>query len=189
MWGVAAPFMQWPQSSVPIRTPSYEIGEFTYFSPTLSLNAWKPGERIVIGKFCSIGEHVVIATGGMRRTDLAALFPFDHEIYRTTPDTTIGHDVWIGMASMVVGGVQVGHGAVLATGSVVLTDVPPFAIVAGNPARVVRYRFSEEMVKRLLRIAWWDWPIEKIAANRSWFFEPIDAFARQFDPDPEAEHQ
>ena len=188
MWTPTIPSVpshpQWPQFSVPIHTPWYDIGEFTYFSPTLSLNAWRPGERIVIGRFCSIGEHVVIATGGQRRTDLAALFPFDEGAYRTTRDTTIGNDVWVGMHSMVLGGVSVGDGAVVASGAVVMSDVPPFAVAVGNPARVVRYRFSDEVVRRLLRIAWWDWPLEQIAANREWFLQPVQAFADRFDPEP-----
>lgn len=176
------PFGSWPQFPVPIRTPWYEIGEYTYFSPTLAMHAWRPGERIIIGRFCSIGEGVVLATGGLRRTDRAALFPFDESAYRTTSPTTIGHDVWLGMHAMVLGGVTVGHGAVVAAGAVVSSDVPPFAIVAGNPAQVMRYRFSDGTVRRLLRIAWWDWPIERIAAAREWFLGPIEAFVEHFDP-------
>ena len=75
-------------------------------------------------------------------------------------DTIVGHDVWLGYSALVLPGVRIGHGAVVAAASVVARDVPPYAIVAGNPARVVRSRFSEEDVERLLRAAWWDWPID-----------------------------
>ena len=77
-------------------------------------------------------------------------------------DTVVGHDVWLGYSALVLPGVTIGHGAVVAAGSVVARDVPPYAVVAGNPARVVRSRFSEEDVERLLRAAWWYWPIELV---------------------------
>lgn len=178
--------LPWHQSSLPISTPSFDIGEFTYFSPDLTLKTWIDGERITIGRFCSIGERVYIATGGNRRTDLAALFPFDTSTYRTTANTRIGNDVWIGSHAIILGGVIVGHGAVIGSGAVVFSDVPPFAIVAGNPAKVVRYRFSEPIVARLLKVAWWDWPLEKITLNRPWFYRPIEEFVRQFDPEGES---
>src|ERR687890_149200 len=73
-------------------------------------------------------------------------------------DTVVGNDVWLGYEAIVMAGVTIGDGAIVAAGSVVAGDVPPYAIVAGNPARVVRSRFAEEDVQRLLRAAWWDWP-------------------------------
>jgi acetyltransferase-like isoleucine patch superfamily enzyme len=175
--------MHWPQFSVPISTATYEIGEFTYFSPDLSLMTWISGERIIIGKYCSIGEHVAITTGGMRRTDLPALFPFDFEtVYRSTANTTLGNDVWVGAHAIIGNGAQIGDGAVVASGAVVFSDVPPFAVVAGNPAQVVRYRFSKLVVDRLIRIAWWHWPVEAVFANRGWFLRPIEEFVEHFDP-------
>jgi virginiamycin A acetyltransferase len=77
-------------------------------------------------------------------------------------DTVVGHDVWLGYSALVLPGVTIGHGAVVAAGSVVVGDVPSYAVVAGNPAQVVRSRFSEEDVERLLRAAWWNWPIELV---------------------------
>lgn len=166
-------------------TPWAQIGKHTYYTPGLVLKTWVPGERIIIGKFCSIADQVVIFTGGMRRTDTAALYPFDaRRAYRTTEHTTIGNDVWIGYHATIVGGVTVGDGAVIASHSVVFSDVPAFAVVAGNPAEIVRYRFSRGIVERLLRIAWWDWPDWKITANMDWFDRPIREFVDQFDPQP-----
>jgi virginiamycin A acetyltransferase len=77
-------------------------------------------------------------------------------------DTVVDHDVWLGYSALVLPGVTIGHGAVVAAASVVARDVPPYAVVAGNPARVVRSRFSEDDVERLLRAAWWAWPVELV---------------------------
>jgi virginiamycin A acetyltransferase len=80
-------------------------------------------------------------------------------------DTVVGNDVWIGYDSMVMPGVTIGDGAIIATRSVVVSDVPPYAIVGGNPAKVVRRRFSDEIVAALLEIAWWNWSAERISQN------------------------
>jgi virginiamycin A acetyltransferase len=80
-------------------------------------------------------------------------------------DTMIGHDVWIGYHVLVMPGVHVGHGAIIASGSVVVHDVPDYDIVGGNPAQLIRRRYSEEDIARLLTIAWWEWPVEHISAH------------------------
>jgi virginiamycin A acetyltransferase len=206
--------------------PSWiQIGKHTYHGRSLGLGAWSPGEKVIIGKYCSIGDQVAILTGGGHRTDIASTYPLDVAIaikdgsyrgqlplnkigvglspsvaarlrqlfdflrwrminrtYQTTKNTTIGNDVWVGFRAMILGGVTIGDGAVIASGSVVFTEVPPYAIVAGNPAKIIRYRFSKEIVERLLRIAWWDWPDEKISENIEWFYKPINEFVAQFDP-------
>lgn len=74
----------------------------------------------------------------------------------------IGNDVWFGYDSLVMGGVTIGDGSIIATRAVVTKDVPPYSIVAGNPAKVVKKRFDEQTTERLLRLSWWDWDIEKI---------------------------
>ena len=80
-------------------------------------------------------------------------------------DTIVGNDVWLGYGALVMPGVNIGHGAVVAAGSLVASDVPPYAIVAGNPARVVRRRYDDADVERLLRAAWWDWPVELVSEH------------------------
>jgi acetyltransferase-like isoleucine patch superfamily enzyme len=94
----------------------------------------------------------------------------------------IGSDVWIGYGSMVIGALTVGHGAIVGAGSVVVSDVPPYAVVVGNPARVIRRRFSPIAIAAMLRIAWWDWPAEKVVENGEWFIRPINEFIEHFDP-------
>jgi len=135
-------------------------------------------ERLVIGRFCAIASGVRFLMPGANHADVGpSTFPFGvfgppwdttMDIVMSAPsrgDTVVGHDVWLGYSALVLPGVSIGHGALVAAASVVARDVPPYAVVAGNPARVVRSRFSEEDVERLLRAAWWNWPIELVTAN------------------------
>jgi acetyltransferase-like isoleucine patch superfamily enzyme len=96
----------------------------------------------------------------------------------------IGNDVWIGYRAMVLGAVTIGDGAVIAAGSVVLSDVPAYALVAGNPAKVVRHRFSASTIAALERLAWWAWPDEQILENAEWLMRPIGEFVAQFGDAP-----
>ena len=98
-----------------------------------------------------------------------------------SPPLAIGSDVWIGFRATILGPVTIGHGAVVGAGAVVASDVPPYAVVAGNPARVLRMRFEPDTVEQLLRIAWWDWPEEQIVANGEWFLRPAAEFAEHFE--------
>lgn len=94
---------------------------------------------------------------------------------------TIGNDVWIGWGARLIGPIAVGDGAVISAGSVVLGDVPPYSVVAGNPATVVRTRFSKESIERLLTLRWWDWPRDKVKANWWWFTQPVKVFLDHFE--------
>ena len=77
-------------------------------------------------------------------------------------DTVIGNDVWIGYQAMIMPGVKIGNGAIISTRSVVTSDVPPYAVVGGNPARVIKKRFTDDIILALEKLAWWDWPVEQI---------------------------
>ncbi|RCS24785.1 antibiotic acetyltransferase [Phyllobacterium salinisoli] len=137
------------------------------------------GDRLVIGRFCAIAANAkFIMNGANHPMDGFSTFPFgifggewqdrfDMEKFGRAfrGDTVVGHDVWIGMEATIMPGVTIGDGAVVATRSVVSRDVPPYAIVAGNPARVVKMRFDEATILRLLDIAWWNWPVDKITRN------------------------
>jgi acetyltransferase-like isoleucine patch superfamily enzyme len=98
----------------------------------------------------------------------------------------IGPDVWIGYGATILGAVTVGAGAIVGARSVVTRDVPPYTVVAGSPARPLRRRFDDATVQALLRIAWWDWPEDRVVANAEWFLAPAEEFAARFDPEPEA---
>lgn len=137
------------------------------------------GDRLIIGPFCALAHGVrIFMNGGTHAMDGFSTFPFnifgngweqgfDPESWtvQNRGDTTIGPDVWIGDHATLMPGVTIGAGAIIAAGSVVSRDVPPFAIVAGNPAREVRQRFDAATVAELLDIAWWDWPVERIGRN------------------------
>ncbi|MEH3118999.1 MAG: CatB-related O-acetyltransferase [Methylorubrum populi] len=164
-----------------------EVGAYTYYDDPAGPQAFLDailyhfpfiGDRLVIGKFCAIASGTrFLMNGGNHRLDGLSTYPFPifggawigrHEKELDFPnrgDTVIGHDVWLGFRSTVMPGVSVGDGAVVAAHAVVAADVPPYAIVAGNPARVVRRRFSDEEAARLRAVAWWDWPIERITAH------------------------
>lgn len=132
-----------------------------------------------IGKYCSISWNVSI-TGNTHDYKTLSPHPLSHFssfgfVEENTPLTyktvKIGNDVWIGMNACILPGVQIGNGAIIGAGSVVTKDVPDYAIVAGNPARVIKYRFSDEIITCLLQCKWWDWPKEIITKNLDFFQE------------------
>ncbi|WP_025617272.1 CatB-related O-acetyltransferase [Salinispora cortesiana] len=166
-----------------ITSPLIEVGEFTYYDDPDDPTAFEVRnvlyhygpERLVIGKFCALGEGVrFIMNGANHRLDGPSTFPFpimggswsEHfDLIANLPgrgDTVVGNDVWFGYHTMIMPGVHIGSGAIIASGSVVVDDVPEYSIVGGNPARVIRRRFHEEEVARLMALAWWDWPLQHI---------------------------
>lgn len=100
----------------------------------------------------------IFGNGQEKATPLEKELPFKG-------DTIVGNDVWIGYESTIMPGVKIGDGAIIAAKSVVINDIPPYAVVGGNPAKVIKQRFDNETIKELLEIAWWDWDIKKISAN------------------------
>lgn len=149
----------------------YKIGEHTYGFPRVL--SWGEGSTLEIGRYCSIAEEVVILLGGEHRPDWITTYPFSATFPeasefsghpRSKGNVVIGHDVWIGQGAMILSGVTVGNGAVVAARSLVVDDVPPYAVVGGNPARIIRYRFSSSQIEALESIQWWHWPREKIVA-------------------------
>lgn len=147
------------------------MGRGTYGQP---LVATYPGDtaRVTVGAFCSIALDVVLMDGGDHRTDWVSTYPFRaryglpgafRDGHPTSKgDIAIGNDVWIGRGARIMSGVTVGDGAVIGAYSLVTRDVAPYAIVVGQPARELRRRFDERQIGALQRIAWWDWPLEKI---------------------------
>ena len=101
--------------------------------------------------------------------------------YKGSAQTIIGHDVWIGVGAYIGAGVSVGHGCVVGAKAVVTKNTPPYSVVVGNPARIVKLRFSPSEIERLLRLEWWNWPDEKVRSSIEWFYRPISDFLDHFE--------
>ncbi|HNX04991.1 MAG TPA: Vat family streptogramin A O-acetyltransferase [Opitutales bacterium] len=170
-----------------VKNPNIVVGDYTYYDdPEDSENFERNvlyhypfiGDRLVIGKFCAIATGVkFIMNGANHKMSGLSTHPFpifgqgwekalpSLEDLPFKGDTVVGNDVWIGYEAMIMPGVHIGDGAIVAARSVVTKDVPAYALVGGNPARVIRTRFPAEVVAELEAIAWWDWPAEKITRN------------------------
>ena len=147
------------------------LGRYSYNPPKV---LWGDPEDLTVGSFCSIASGVTVFVGGEHRPDWVTTFPFNHFVSRwqtakgilghpaTKGKVLIGNDVWIGSDVLVLSGVTIGDGAVIGARSVVASDIKPYAIHAGNPARFIRYRFNQEQIDNLLRIRWWDWDDKKV---------------------------
>jgi acetyltransferase-like isoleucine patch superfamily enzyme/SAM-dependent methyltransferase len=153
-----------------------DVGDYSYADGDVNWVVSNPEDRIEVGKFCVISPNVSIFGGGEHFTQRATTYPFKFLFLQDdftvgNPDATtkgitqVGHDVRIGQSAIVLSGVTVGHGAIIGAGAVVSRDVPPYAIVAGNPAQVIRYRFSPSTIDFLLNLQWWEWSLEKILLN------------------------
>lgn len=166
--------------------PNVEVGAYSYYDDPAGPDAFLRnllyhfeflGDRLIIGRFTAIAAGTTfLMNGGNHRTAAPSTYPFqifggawlgrfaDELVFPDRGDTTIGNDVWIGWKATILPGVTIGDGAIVAAGSVVARDVPAYAVVAGNPARVVRMRFTDAEIADLLRIRWWDWDIAEITA-------------------------
>ncbi|MBI5566776.1 MAG: CatB-related O-acetyltransferase [Chloroflexi bacterium] len=174
------------------RYSRYPIGHGTYGWPRV-IDAGE-GATVRIGAFCSIAKGVKIMLGGEHHTEWVTTFPFSvlwpaarhiggHP--QTKGDVIIGNDVWLGEDALILSGVQIGHGAVVAARSVVTKNVEPYTIVGGNPARVIRRRFSDDVIARLLASAWWEWPADEIERALPLLLSAdINAFLRYCDTRP-----
>ncbi|MDO1605368.1 CatB-related O-acetyltransferase [Lactobacillus sp. YT155] len=160
--------------------PFQKVGKHTYGNIRFLMTAYdEVPDTIEIGNFVSIGPNVSMVARNHDMTQIS-IYNFMSTTWDDTwknyggdphldhvylPKTTIGSDVWIGENVTIIGGVTIGDGAVIGTGSIVTKDVPPYAIAAGNPARIVKYRFSESQIKELLKIKWWNFDDERINQN------------------------
>lgn len=164
-------------------------GSFTYGRPRIL--TWGITD-VSIGKFCSLASGINIV-GGEHNTNWVSTFPLREQFLlpghgkaghpKTKGPIIIGNDVWIGIGVTILSGVKIGDGSVVAAQSVVTKDIPPYAIAAGNPAQVVKYRFNQDTIQALLRIQWWNWDLRKILANVALLNgADIQEFVRKFDP-------
>ncbi len=162
-----------------IKNPNIIVGDFTYiadsdFESHVTHHYEHNGDKLVIGKFCQIAAGVeFIMNGANHQMNAVTTFPFyTLDGWNMNPpevsdlplkgDTVIGNDVWIGQNAVILPGVHIGDGAIIGTNSVVGSNIEPYTIVAGNPARVLRKRFDDEFIALLLQFKWWDKSIEEI---------------------------
>ncbi|MBC3952915.1 Vat family streptogramin A O-acetyltransferase [Pseudomonas folii] len=170
-----------------VSNPNIIVGDYTYYDdPEDSENFERNvlyhfpfiGDKLIIGKFCALARGTkFIMNGANHKLSGISTYPFQifgngWEKVMPEPgdlpykgDTVVGNDVWMGYDVLVMPGVKIGDGAIISARSVVVADVPAYSVVGGNPAKVLKHRFPAEVSERLLAIAWWDWPIEKITRN------------------------
>lgn len=137
-----------------------------------SQKTWVPMweiDKLIIGDYVQIAAGVIFLMGGnnTHNTNFISTYPFQDKAsikrsYESRGDTVIGNDVWIGMEAMIMPGVKIGNGAIIASRSVVTKDIPPYTICGGNPAKVLKARFSDEDIAILQKLEWWNWPEEKV---------------------------
>lgn len=170
-----------------VSNPNIIIGDYTYYDdPEDSENFERNvlyhfpfiGDRLILGKFCALARGIkFIMNGANHKLDGFSTYPFQifgNSWEKVTPhaaelpykgDTVVGNDVWIGYEVVIMPGVKIGDGAIIAAKSVVVNDVAPYTIFGGNPAKCIRQRFDDEVIRSLLQVAWWNWDIEKITRN------------------------
>jgi acetyltransferase-like isoleucine patch superfamily enzyme len=166
----------------------------TYFDRHVNIITWSEEYRVKLGKYNSIGRDCNFFLHANHRPDWITTTSqlwgpvtpqiADMHMRMGHPsckgDIIVENDVWIGATSTIMSGVRISNGAVVGGGSVVTKDVPPYAIVAGNPAKVVKYRFTDEQIKKLLKISWWDWEEQKIRENgMTLWSDNIDKFIEE----------
>jgi len=170
-----------------VKAKNIFVGDYTYFDDpkngpekfeeeNVLYNYEFSKVKLVIGKFCAIAAETKFIMTGDHKLDAISTFPFPifgngwEKAYNVFDlpvkgDLVVGNDVWFGYSTLIRNGVTIGDGAIIAAGSVVVEDVPAYSIVGGNPAKVIRMRFDDNTIKRLLKISWWNWDIKKINEN------------------------
>lgn len=150
---------------------SVEIKDGTYINGKIRILG---SSKVTIGKYCAIGSGVRIISSNHDISHANLQYNFENKYFGRNVDVskgpvTIGNNVWIGDLAIILSGVHIGDGAVLAAGTIVTKDVPPYAIVAGNPAKIIKFRFNKTVIKQLLKIKWWNWSERKVKSNNSFF--------------------
>ena len=167
-----------------VSHPNISVGVFSYYSGYHHGHSFegcvryldkkrKDVDKLIIGKYCSIGSGAVFMMAGNQghRSDWISTFPFYYQAnifkdaknpYKKIANTVVGHDVWIGSEAMIMAGVHIGSGAIIAARSVVTKDIAPYAVMGGNPAVLIKYRFPQKEIDKLLNLKWWNWSEKKI---------------------------
>jgi len=174
------------------RPERFSMGRHSYSMPRVIAHPWDTA-RLSIGAFCSIAPDATFMLGGNHHPERVSTFPFriklglpngaEDGVNASKGNIILGNDVWVGSGALVLSGVSIGDGAVIGANAVVASDVRPYAVVVGNPARELRRRFTDQQIADLEAIAWWSWPINKILDNVELLSAPaIDDFILRFRP-------
>tara|TARA_B110001452_G_scaffold92910_1_gene76632 strand:+ start:153 stop:764 length:612 start_codon:yes stop_codon:yes gene_type:complete len=178
-----------------IKNNYAQIGDWTYGN--LTIMRWNTSDKLVVGKYSSIGPDVSVIFGGNHRQDWITTSPLPagtFQAYEKFPkakniknfiyskgEVNIGNDVWIGAKTIILSGSRIGDGACIAAGSVVSGEIKPYSIVAGNPAKEIKKRFDEDIIKKLLTIKWWNFSDEKVNEFSDLLCsEKIEIFLKKF---------
>lgn len=137
------------------------LGHKTYVDGKIKLMFSEQAD-LIVGKYCQIAQNLLVILGGNHHPEWISTYPFDRGTFQSKGDVMIGNDVWIGNSVTILSGVKIGDGAIVGAKSVVASDVPAYAIVCGNPAEIIKYRFSKSKINTLLSLRWWDWPDNKV---------------------------
>lgn len=170
-----------------VTNPNIIVGDYTYYDDPSDSEGFERnvlyhypfyGDKLIIGKFCAIAKDVkFIMNGANHLMKCFSTYPFQIfgngwekvmpkiEDLPNKGDTVIGNDVWIGYDSLAMPGVKIGDGAIIASRSVVVGNVEPYSVVGGNPAKLIKKRYNDEVIDILLKLKWWDWGVEKITTN------------------------
>jgi acetyltransferase-like isoleucine patch superfamily enzyme len=180
-----------PQIHQPAPNGVVQANQPTYFMMRVIQTTEDDGYPVQVGRYCSLNERAYVFLGGNHAVDHVSTFHF-HRVMGVAGELepplsngpiVIGNDVWIGWEAVIMSGVTIGDGAVVAARAVVTSDVEPFEVVGGLPARHMRWRFDQPTREALLRIRWWDWPIEKVLAHVDELQSPdLAGFIARHDP-------
>lgn len=161
------------------------VGRWTYGFSADNLHHPHIPNDVHIGAFCSIAPGVIFLQTAEHLSEYFFNYPLEIHLFKTKiagedveskGPIVIGNDVWIGRDALILSGVRIGDGAIIGAGAVVTKDVPPYSIAAGNPARIKRYRYNEDTINSLCKIAWWNWTDEKIRSEQQSFCGGIEGF-------------
>lgn len=168
-----------------ITNPQIIVGDYTYYDDPEDIYNFEKNvlylfefmqDKLIIGKFCQIAAGVrFLMNASNHAMNGISTYPFKvfggtwhsaaENVAESKGDTIIGNDVWIGNSATIMPGTKIGHGAIIGTNALVTKDIEPYAIFGGNPAKLIRKRFNEEIIEFLLHIQWWDWHMDKIVSN------------------------
>jgi acetyltransferase-like isoleucine patch superfamily enzyme len=183
----------WPSEAIESRKGAISMHPTSYFNGGPRVHSYNDDDGVIdIGKYCSIANDVEFFLGGNHHPEWISTYPHHAERHEVTSkgDIEIGHNVWIGRGAAILSGVHIGHGAIVGAKSLVTRDVRPYSVVGGVPAQEIRRRYDERTIRRLLEIAWWDWPKHVVEAHADVlqssdieaFLEQAESVARAWAP-------